>query len=119
MMANNPIRMADVSEMRKIAKDSCSIMHLVLKKKWYDMIDSGVKTEEYRDETPHWERIYTWWTGDVGKTKLVAFQRGYRKPSMWFVVDAISTSEWSMRPEWGEPNHPHHILFLGERVEVV
>ena len=26
-----------------------NILHLVLKKKWYDMIESGEKTEEYRD----------------------------------------------------------------------
>ena len=25
------------------------VLHLVLKKKWYEMIDSGIKIEEYRD----------------------------------------------------------------------
>ena len=29
-------------------------LDLVLKKKWYDMIDSGVKTEEYREIKPFW-----------------------------------------------------------------
>ena len=29
-------------------------LDLVLKKKWYDMIDSGIKTEEYREITPYW-----------------------------------------------------------------
>lgn len=29
-------------------------LKLVLKKKWYDMIESGVKLEEYRDIKPHW-----------------------------------------------------------------
>jgi len=104
--------------MRSLKKEQCEILHLVLKRKWYDMIDSGEKREEYRDETPHWERIYTWWLREGCKPRVVAFQRGYRKPSMWFVVDATSWSDRSMRPEWGEPDHPHHILFLGERVEV-
>lgn len=27
-------------------------LHLVLKRKWWDMIESGVKNEEYRDFTP-------------------------------------------------------------------
>lgn len=30
-------------------------LNLVLKKQWYDMIDSGQKTEEYREIKPYWE----------------------------------------------------------------
>lgn len=29
-------------------------LHLVLKGKWFDMIESGEKTEEYRAFTPYW-----------------------------------------------------------------
>ena len=29
-------------------------LDLVLKRKWYEMIDSGVKTEEYREIKPYW-----------------------------------------------------------------
>ena len=29
-------------------------LDLVLKKQWYDMIDSGEKTEEYREIKPYW-----------------------------------------------------------------
>ena len=29
-------------------------LHLSLKRKWYDMIASGEKTEEYREITPYW-----------------------------------------------------------------
>lgn len=29
-------------------------LHLPLKAKWYDMIESGVKTEEYRVVKPYW-----------------------------------------------------------------
>ena len=31
-------------------------LDLVLRKKWYDMIDSGEKTEEYREIKPYWVR---------------------------------------------------------------
>ena len=35
------------------------ILHLVLKKKWYEMQESGEKTEEYREITPYWyQRLY-------------------------------------------------------------
>lgn len=30
------------------------ILHLPLKAKWYEMIESGVKTEEYREIKPYW-----------------------------------------------------------------
>lgn len=33
-------------------------LSLVLKKKWYDMIDSGEKTEEYREIKPYWIRRF-------------------------------------------------------------
>lgn len=32
------------------------ILFLPLKKKWYDMIESGIKTEEYREIKPYWEK---------------------------------------------------------------
>lgn len=32
------------------------ILHLPLKKKWYEMIESGIKTEEYREIKPYWEK---------------------------------------------------------------
>ena len=30
------------------------ILHLPLKRKWYQLIKSGAKPEEYRDTTPYW-----------------------------------------------------------------
>ena len=32
------------------------ILHLNLKAKWYDMIESGIKKEEYREIKPFWEK---------------------------------------------------------------
>ena len=32
------------------------ILNLVLKGKWYDMIESGEKKEEYREFKPYWEK---------------------------------------------------------------
>lgn len=31
-----------------LERDQCEVLTLVLKKKWFDMIASGEKTEEYR-----------------------------------------------------------------------
>lgn len=32
------------------------VLHLTLKKKWFDMIESGEKKEEYREIKPYWIR---------------------------------------------------------------
>jgi hypothetical protein len=36
------------------------ILHLTLKKKWFDMIASGIKKEEYREVKPYWIQRLTW-----------------------------------------------------------
>ena len=33
-------------------------LNLVLKSKWFDMIESGGKTEEYREVKPYWIRRF-------------------------------------------------------------
>lgn len=33
-------------------------LHLTLKKKWFDMIASGEKQEEYREIKPYWQRRF-------------------------------------------------------------
>lgn len=43
------------------------ILHLNLKKKWFDLILSGKKTIEYREIKPHWlSRFTTDFTGELG-----------------------------------------------------
>ncbi len=32
------------------------ILHLVLKRRWYEMIERGEKTEEYREIKPYWTK---------------------------------------------------------------
>lgn len=32
------------------------VLHLPLKKEWYNMIESGAKTEEYREIKPYWAK---------------------------------------------------------------
>ena len=40
-------------EMRRQG-DYLRTLHLSLKKEWYNMIESGIKTEEYREIKPFW-----------------------------------------------------------------
>ena len=123
--------------MKTLRRDDCSVLPLVLKGKWYDLIASGEKKEEYRDDKMFWHtRIGGWrirsipdrkdWIDiviDGSKSLVVAFSRGYRKPDMFFEVKTIIEPEtWiperKPHPEWGEPETPHYIIRLSARVEL-
>lgn len=86
------------------------ILDLVLKRKWYDMIESGEKTEEYRDITGYWfSRIND-------RLTHVRFRRGYTKTAMIFEIKRISTGFGKV--EWGAPKlHNVYIIKLGKMVK--
>lgn len=117
--------------MRKPKRSECAILHLVLKKKWYDMIASGGKREEYRDAKPFWEVRLRNWTRrmyDERKFPVVEFTLGYAScaPRMAFLVEKRVFGYWTFlhagtvrHPEWGEPDTQHYVIALGERVELV
>ena len=66
------------------------MLTLPIKKKWFDMILSGEKKEEYREIKPYWtHRFFRLFDGDVelrpksmhlGKGQVI-FKNGYRKDS--------------------------------------
>ena len=67
------------------------ILTLPLKKKWYDMIKSGEKTEEYREIKPYWcnRLIYScplgidaYWKPVLARTFEAIEQQGERLPNM-------------------------------------
>ena len=96
-------------------------LDLVLKKKWYDMIDSGVKTEEYREIKPYWfNRLVFLNEEDVYEFRrfdTVTFHLGYSKnrPSMTFKIKSIDMGEG--REEWGAEKYiEYYIIRLGERI---
>ena len=111
--------------MRKLKRSECAVLHLVMKKKWFDLIASREKKEEYRGDTPYWDvRLIRWadkakgTDAEEGKTCVVAFSCGYRKPTMWFQLTFLTFGTTSKNPDWGEPQGPHYVIVLGERVEL-
>ena len=107
------------------------ILHLPLKKQWYEMIESGVKTEEYREIKPYWKQRLlkygnTW--GDYGlvmetykkgfllfeKYDKVIFSYGYTKRTMTFEIEGISIGKGN--PNWGAPEEEVFIIKLGARL---
>lgn len=112
--------------MRKLKRSECLVFPLVLTHEWYDMIDKSDKREEYRADTKRYEtrfgnflREATNIFGERRKYKIVAFQRAYTKPGMFWLCDVDFRRVGMVRhPEWGEPNEPHWVVKLLERVEL-
>ncbi len=111
----------------------CAVLSLVLTGKWFDMIESGEKREEYRLPTEYWrKRLHNWdrkFTSET--TPVVEFRRGYAKdaPRIACWCLGLETSSGLMpyayvettfdkpiHPEWGEPTEPHFVIQLGGRV---
>ncbi|MBO7207080.1 MAG: hypothetical protein J6W10_05650, partial [Kiritimatiellae bacterium] len=64
--------------MIKLHRSDCSILPLVLKLRWFDMIKSGEKRQEYRDMTDYWStRLANWNHSPL--THVVEFRHGYRR----------------------------------------
>lgn len=120
-------------------------LDLVLKRKWFEMIASGEKTEEYREIKPYWESrlggCFRWCNQtlnnyglhiDLSKCKTcskdlnqnasnrydaVTFHLGYAKnrPSMTFAIKEIVIDEG--KEEWGAlPGETYFVIKLGERL---
>lgn len=94
-------------------------LHLTLKKKWFDMIASGEKKEEYREDKDYWRRRLLIRGESVDDMRLfheVEFRNGYRKdaPKMRFKCEDIRPGIG--RPEWGATPDYCFIIKLGERI---
>ena len=118
-------------------------LHLPLKAKWYEMIESGVKTEEYREIKPYWVQRLTRYGDDellngrlyadflasspdvlkyniememmsYTKYDAVKFSYGYTKRTMTFEIESITIGKG--KPEWGAPTEDVFIIKLGKRV---
>lgn len=88
---------------------------LPIKKKWFDMIKSGEKKEEYREIKPYWE---TRFINELKRTSdipiYVLFRNGYSKNSPSIKCECtIHIGEG--KPEWGaEPNKEYLVLDIWE-----
>ena len=111
-------------------------LHLPLKAQWYEMIESGVKTEEYREIKPYWiKRLCDNWVSrdrfidcmnnccinciqkllyNLYKYDAVKFSYGYTKRTMTFEIESITIGKG--KPEWGAPTEEVFIIKLGKRV---
>lgn len=82
------------------------VLHLVLKRKWFDMIASGEKKEEYREHKMYWKKRLVkdgYWHSQVCKDfDIVRFRNGYAKDAPIMDVECLGISvEDEGKKEWG------------------
>ena len=87
------------------------VLHLTLNKKWFDLIASGEKREEYRAIKDYWSKRLAQLGVDYD---AVQFRNGYRTGSPRVTVRLEGIFVGIGRPEWGAPNERVYILRLGE-----
>ena len=114
-------------------------LELILKIRWYEMIASGEKKEEYREIKPYWikrlcftlkdnpyihcktENCCSECFSEAGEEwtafpfEVVRFRRGYSKTTMDFEIREISIGKGN--PEWGAVAYEDYfIIKLGKRI---
>lgn len=77
------------------------ILHLTLKKKWFDLIASGEKRHEYRECKPYWEKRLIKPDGNPRHFDEIHFRNGYSKDAPFMRVEFIRIAHTG--PEWCEP----------------
>jgi len=116
-------------------------LDLVLKREWYDLIEQGIKKEEYREIKPYWckrlkgfarvcpyslpsstEKRMCQMSGTYCPSDFepvydkIRFRRGYTKKSMTYEI--LNMRIGNGNPEWGAPKDKMvFILTLGEKVD--
>jgi len=95
------------------------ILHLTLKKKWFDMVGNG-KVEEYREIKPYWTSRLCCGFPCIYSAKdydQVVFKNGYTKdsPVKSFKWDGLEIRTGN--PEWGaEPYKKYFVIKLGKQL---
>ena len=94
---------------------------LPIKKKWFDMILSGEKKEEYREIKSYYDtRFRNIWGYPAywSEVHIVAFRNGYNANSPFFLAE-VSLSTGVGKPEWGaEPGKKYYVLRINKILEV-
>ena len=114
------------------------VLHMTLKKKWFDMILRGEKKEECREIKPYWiSRLVDalddsekgkycsffwkvgWWTMSTPiHYDFVEFKNGYSKDSPKFQIEILNIETGRAKSEWSDSlNTDVFIIKLGNIIK--
>lgn len=91
---------------------------LPIKKKWFDMIRSGEKKEEYREMKPYYDKRLGYLTEGTGKVTTIILRNGYNynSPS---IKCKCTVEIGEGKKEWGaDPYINYYIIKIIEILEV-
>jgi hypothetical protein len=97
-----------------------NILHLNLKRKWFDMILSGEKKEEYRKLSAYWTGIFSHRVKVKGKNYhpadvTICFSNGYSKNRRQIFIECKGVHVGEGVPEWGaEKKESYFVIRLGK-----
>ena len=83
---------------------------LPIKKKWFDMILSGIKKEEYRDIKPYYTKRFMSEGLFYNRSAVILFRNGYSNKSPYFkALCSLYINEG--KEEWGAiPGQKYYVL---------
>lgn len=111
--------------------ETTKTLHLTLVKTYFDMTDSGVKPEEYREIKPYWVKrlteFHAGWNSDgtlrfEDFVKFIDFNNviavnGYGNHRPRWNRKCLGIEIREGRPEWGaEPGKKYFVIKLGEKL---
>lgn len=107
-----------------IRPKTTKILHLTLKKRWYDLIKSGVKVEEYREIKMYWWKrlvecgecyrsiddslnaklaaVNEWKMLKGIDFEAICFKNGYSKTAPSFLIEFKGIEIGKAKPEWSD-----------------
>lgn len=96
------------------------MLTLPIKKKWFDMILSGDKKEEYREIKSYYtSRFINLWSG-IGSDipRDIMFRNGYSKYSSYFIAKCTISYNYGNPKRVAESNKLYYVLKILEIIEV-
>jgi len=95
------------------------MLTLPIKKKWFDMMINGVKTEEYRNATKYYyTRFNNLFDALDTDIKPILFRNGYSADSPSFVANC-SFLLGTGREEWGAEKGKEYYVFCIEKYDII
>jgi len=93
------------------------IIHLTLKKKWFDMILSGEKKEEYREIKKYWDKRFIE-NGKIKQYDVIIFKNGYSKDAPTIEIKCLNIAKDYGNTLWGaELDTFYYSLSLGNIIK--
>lgn len=101
------------------------VLHVIIKREWFNLIASGEKKEEYREIKPYWmEKLLSSYSvsmkpnskllksGTLREFDVVLFQNGYRDDAPKMYVEFKGVHIGKPNPRWSDGSVPEECFVI-------